>query len=30
MTWLLLDAGNTALKWALAGPDEPRALARAA
>ena len=28
MTWLLLDAGNTALKWALAGPDEPRALAR--
>src|SRR5438132_10121209 len=28
MTWLLLDAGNTALKWALTGPDEPRALAR--
>jgi type III pantothenate kinase len=28
MTWLLLDAGNTALKWALSGPDEPRALAR--
>jgi type III pantothenate kinase len=28
MTWLLLDAGNTALKWALAGPDEPDALAR--
>ena len=28
MTWLLLDAGNTALKWALAGSDEPRALAR--
>jgi type III pantothenate kinase len=27
MTWLLLDAGNTALKWALTGPDEPRALA---
>ena len=28
MTWLLLDAGNTALKWALTGPGEPRALAR--
>jgi type III pantothenate kinase len=28
MTWLLLDAGNTALKWALTGSDEPRALAR--
>jgi type III pantothenate kinase len=28
MSWLLLDAGNTALKWALAGSDEPRALAR--
>jgi type III pantothenate kinase len=28
MTWLLLDAGNTALKWALMAPDEPRALAR--
>jgi len=28
MTWLLLDAGNTALKWALAAPDGPRALAR--
>lgn len=25
--WLLLDAGNTALKWALTGSDEPRALA---
>jgi type III pantothenate kinase len=28
MRWLLLDAGNTALKWALTGTDEPRALAR--
>jgi type III pantothenate kinase len=28
MRWLLLDAGNTALKWALTGPDEPHALAR--
>jgi type III pantothenate kinase len=28
MIWLLLDAGNTALKWALTGPDEPDALAR--
>jgi type III pantothenate kinase len=28
MMWLLLDAGNTALKWALTGSDEPRALAR--
>jgi type III pantothenate kinase len=28
MIWLLLDAGNTALKWALAGADEPRPLAR--
>ncbi len=28
MRWLLLDAGNTALKWALSGTDEPRALAR--
>jgi type III pantothenate kinase len=28
MTWLLLDAGNTALKWALTTTDEPRALAR--
>jgi len=28
MTWLLLDAGNTALKWALTGADEPHALAR--
>ncbi|HEX4585859.1 MAG TPA: type III pantothenate kinase [Burkholderiaceae bacterium] len=28
MTWLLLDAGNTALKWALTGPNEPDALAR--
>jgi type III pantothenate kinase len=27
MTWLLLDAGNTALKWAFAGPDELRLLA---
>jgi type III pantothenate kinase len=27
MTWLLLDAGNTALKWALTGADEPHALA---
>jgi type III pantothenate kinase len=25
MTWLLLDAGNTALKWALAGPANPHA-----
>jgi len=30
MTWLLLDAGNTALKWALTGPAEPRPLARGA
>ncbi len=28
MTWLLLDAGNTALKWALARPGDPRELAR--
>jgi type III pantothenate kinase len=28
MTWLLLDAGNTALKWALTGSDQPGALAR--
>src|ERR1700730_939942 len=28
MTWLLLDAGNTALKWALNGSDEPGPLAR--
>ena len=28
MTWLVLDAGNTALKWALTGSDEPRAVAR--
>jgi type III pantothenate kinase len=28
MTWLLLDAGNTALKWALTAPAAPRALAR--
>jgi type III pantothenate kinase len=28
MTWLLLDAGNTALKWALSGSDEPGPLAR--
>jgi len=28
MTWLLLDVGNTALKWALARPEEPRELAR--
>jgi len=28
MTWLLLDAGNTALKWALTGTGEPSALAR--
>lgn len=28
MTWLLLDAGNTALKWALAAPAAPHALAR--
>jgi type III pantothenate kinase len=27
MTWLLLDAGNTALKWALTGPDDSRAWA---
>jgi type III pantothenate kinase len=27
MTWLLLDAGNTALKWAFAGRSEPRLLA---
>lgn len=27
-TWLLLDAGNTALKWALTGADKPDALAR--
>jgi len=27
MTWLLLDAGNTALKWALADPEQPRLLA---
>jgi type III pantothenate kinase len=26
MSWLLLDAGNTALKWAFAGRDEPRLL----
>ena len=28
MTWLLLDVGNTALKWALAQADDPRVLAR--
>jgi len=28
MTWLLLDAGNTALKWALTAGDDPKALAR--
>ena len=28
MTWLLLDAGNTALKWALTRRDGPAALAR--
>jgi type III pantothenate kinase len=27
MTWLLLDAGNTALKWAFAGDTEPRLVA---
>ncbi len=27
MTWLLLDAGNTALKWALARPADARMLA---
>jgi len=27
MTWLLLDAGNTALKWAFAGAADPRLLA---